>query len=320
MSRLALLLMLCACDPDKGGTDTSDTSDTGAPTGLSLAQDDVAREGTLWTDATWTGSITASACAFTIDYTERWDDAEAHCTATLNVEGVPYSGDCEGECGDNDWTWEIAATVSDSTGTCTFRQPDNAPGLSGGQYTSVVAHFSDVDSAFGPMEEMLSLGYFSAQGAGFNYLYLDDGESVSANGWSPEGTLDFVNGVGTGLPLLWEICGATETIDVTTAYTADEPVTGAVAQERSDLWTLSGASGQTLRAAVDVAGAGTPRLALVDPSGCLIGEAVLDVPCSSGTEDCPSLEYALPSDGAWSLVVSNLTGDPMDYSLSAAVE
>lgn len=320
MSRLAILVMLFACDPDKGGDDTSDSADTGAPAGLSLAQDDVPREGTLWTDATWTGTISDTTCSGSIAYEERWDDAEPHCTATLTLTGAAYSGDCEGECTGADWAWELSATESDSTGTCTFRQPDNAPGLSGGQYTSVAVHYTAVESDFGYMEEMFALGYFSGQGYGFTYPYLDDGDSPIANGWSPDGTLDLANPVGTGLPMLWRVCEASEFIDVDTAYTADEPMSGAVGQDLSDVWTLGGQSGQTLRAAVDVTGAGTPRLALVDPSGCLVGEAVMDVPCSSGTEDCPSLEYTLPSDGTWSLVVSNLAGDPMDYSLSAAAE
>lgn len=321
ITTLPLLWAALAACGDKGDTDTGGGDDTGGGEhGLTLTTDEVPREGDLWTEATWTGTVNSEGVNATISYTEWWDSDAPHCTAELALMGTALSGDCDGSCTGNDWGWSLSATPASTDGECTFKQPDNAPGLSGAQYSHFIAHFTDVDSPFGAMEEMLTLGYYSAQGESTSYPYLYDGASNTATGWDTTGALNYASQVGTGQPRLWDVCGGSADIESTEAFISDAAQTGSTGQDLSDVWTLSGKAGQTLKAGVDVTGDTSPRLALVDPDGCLVGEVFLAVQCSSGAWDCPAITYELPSDGVWSLVVSNLSGAAMEYSLSAELE
>ena len=317
---LGFFLTLNACGADKETGDTGPAPDTGEAGALTLTDDDAPRDGDLWTDATWSGQVSSASVTGTIDYEERWDEEEAHCTASMQLSGTAYTGTCGGACEGADWAWQLRATVIDSTGACTFRQPDNAPGLAGAQYTSFFAHFVETDSPYGYMNEMLALGYFSAQGGGSSPLYMDGEDGVSATGWDPSGALDYSSTVGSGLPKLWTVCGASTELEGADGFSIETPGQGTIAASLADRWTLSGLSGQTLRAVVDLPSAGDARLALVDPEGCLVGEAIAEVACSSGETNCPSLTYTLPEDGTWALVISNLSDTSLEYALSASAE
>ena len=133
---------------------------------------------------------------------------------------------------------------------------------------------------------------------------------------------------GQSIPNLYSVCDDEQNLSSTEIYISETAQQGTVACDSwepiADVWTVDLQAGQVLSASLDTQADGVEmRLIFVDPTGCLIDDIWPEAPCSSGAEDCPSLNYPVTTDGEYQLIVTSdwCSGfDEIEYSIDAMVE
>lgn len=340
LPKLLPLLPLLACNPDKAAQDSGrphpardsgPTDDTG-PTGDSaatfvLAQDDVLIEATLWTEGILSMDIDPQGGSGTLTYTEGFDGEAPLCEGTWPVTATPWPELCTdfGEFLGCAWALQLVTTPDTDVSTCLFPFGETAPGLHATDQ-GFVAWYEDQLFEGDRYDALLLFGAASEYGYSYSHVYEDvDGEDAGTEGYDPATGALFVgeeNRSGTAVPTLYQVCEDVP-VDSEVDFAGTGDVTGDVGcdEDLGDAWTVEAEVGQTLEASVHAAGADDPKLILVGPDGCRVGEVDDSIACRSGTTLCSSISHAVDVAGTWTVIVTDMSCERhrMTYTLSGGV-
>ena len=335
---LGLICWIGCAEPDKETEPESTappasepaTEDTGSqqPTEpshpvLSLTQDDTPLESTLRSSAQGVVSITGDNITGTCEYTEKMDDAEPHCNATLTIEGSKSDTICQQSMPDNDWCFAYTVATDQNNPDCLFADGTIALNIAQSNRQGFIGYMSEyVDS-----NDNIFTNYMVV-GAVLGNTYENTGNAQ----WNQTDQTITLNISESTTPIsnLYQECGGTDFIESNTNFISETVISGSIICPTEpednttlvDVWELQAEVGQTIGATVDIIEELGAKLAVVAPDGCLLGDSSNWVTCNGNPElYCPSVSFAATQAGTHKLLVYfDECEEDIGYQIDAVVE
>ena len=301
-------------------TEEPEITEPEEPSLLTLAEQGVLLESQRWSSAVIRAQIENDTITGVVEYAENWDGEPTYCQTELELTGELSETLCE-DLDFSDWCFGFTVELVEDLQECVFFIEDTSFNLAD---PDVVGFVSYVESA--TFED----GSTVSNQVEYGFM----GENVAAYTAEEDWTFDPQNVVldmgsyGQSIPNLYSVCDDEQNLSSTEIYISETAQQGTVACDSwepiADVWTVDLQAGQVLSASLDTQADGVEmRLIFVDPTGCLIDDIWPEAPCSSGAEDCPSLNYPVTTDGQYQLIVTSdwCSGfDEIEYSIDAMVE